>query len=91
MYSLFQKIQGVCFRFALKEGKFPEKQNEVIIPDYLNANLEEGNQILIGDTLPLELGEREYKGERLSQSNSYMGTETKAEESFVPKENGSLR
>lgn len=71
---------------ALKEGKFPEKQNEVIIPDYLNANLEEGNQILIGDTLPLELGEREYKGERLSQSNSYMGTETKAEESFVPKE-----
>lgn len=71
---------------ALKEGKFPEKQNEVIIPDYLNANLEEGNQILIGDTLPLELGEREYKGERLSQINSYMGTETKAEESFVPKE-----
>ena len=71
---------------ALKEGKFPEKQNEVIIPDYLNANLEEGHQILIGDTLPLELGEREYKGERLSQSNSYMGTETKAEESFVPKE-----
>lgn len=71
---------------ALKEGKFPEKQNEVIIPDYLNANLEEGNQILIGDTLPLELGEREYKGERLSQINSYMGTETKVEESFVPKE-----
>lgn len=71
---------------ALKEGKFPEKQNEVIIPDYLNANLEEGNQILIGDTLPQELGEREYKGERLSQINSYMGTETKAEESFVPKE-----
>jgi len=71
---------------ALKEGKFPEKQNEVIIPDYLNANLEEGHQILIGDTLSLELGEREYKGERLSQSNSYMGTETKAEESFVPKE-----
>lgn len=71
---------------ALKEGKFPEKQNEVIIPDYLNANLEERHQILIGDTLPLELGEREYKGERLSQSNSYMGTETKAEESFVPKE-----
>lgn len=71
---------------VLKEGKFPEKQNEVIIPDYLNANLEEGNQILIGDTLPLELGEREYKGERLSQINSYMGTETKAEESFVPKE-----
>lgn len=71
---------------ALKEGKFPEKQNEVIIPDYLNANLEEENQILIGDTLPLELGEREYKGERLSQINSYMGTETKAEESFVPKE-----
>ena len=71
---------------AFKEGKFPEKQNEVIIPDYLNANLEEGHQILIGDTLSLELGEREYKGERLSQSNSYMGTETKAEESFVPKE-----
>lgn len=71
---------------ALKEGKFPDSQNEVIIPDYLNANLEEGYQILIGDTLPLELGEREYKGERLSQSNSYMGTETKAEESFVPKE-----
>lgn len=71
---------------ALKEGKFPDSQNEVIIPDYLNANLEEGHQILIGDTLPLELGEREYKGERLSQSNSYMGTETKAEESFVPKE-----
>ena len=75
---------------ALKEGKFPEKQNEVIIPDYLNANLEEGNQILIGDTLPLELGEREYKGERLSQINSYMGTETKAEESFVPKEKREL-
>lgn len=71
---------------ALKEGKFPDSQNEVIIPDYLNANLEDGHQILIGDTLPLELGEREYKGERLSQSNSYMGTETKAEESFVPKE-----
>lgn len=71
---------------ALKEGKFPEKQNEVIIPDYLNANLEEGHQILIGDTILLELGEREYKGERLSQNNSYMGTETEAEESFVPKE-----
>lgn len=71
---------------ALKEGKFPEKQNEVMIPDYLNANLEEETQIKVGDTLSLELGEREYEGERLNQNNSYMGTETEAEESFVPKE-----
>lgn len=70
----------------LKAGVLPETQNEIIIPDYLNANLEEGTQIEVGDTLSLELGEREYEGERLDQNNSYMGTETEAEESFVPKE-----
>ena len=76
---------------TLREGELPKTQNEVIIPDHLNANLEEGAQVHVGDTLSLELGEREYKGERLDQSNSYMGTETEAEESFVPKEKREFR
>lgn len=70
----------------LSEGRMPETQNEVIIPDYLNANLEEGKEIKVGETLSLELGGRTYEGERLNQTNSYMGTETGAEEIFVPKE-----
>lgn len=69
----------------LSEGRMPDSPEEVIIPDYLLANMGE-ETIKVGDQLSLELGERTYEGERLHQTNSYMGTETKAEESFVPKE-----
>lgn len=53
----------------LKEGRMPENEDEILIPEHLLTN---GKiELKVGDTLKLNIGKR-YKGEyKLTQSNPY--------------------
>ncbi|MDE6829174.1 MAG: ABC transporter permease, partial [Lachnospiraceae bacterium] len=53
------------------------------MPSVLLAYEAKNNQTKIGDTLTLELGERSYKGNRLSQNNEYMDDEYEDDETFT--------
>ena len=68
----------------MKEGRMPETEDEIAVPDFLMANEDPDRQTKIGDTLTLELGERSYQGERLGQSNPYMGEGFEGNETFTP-------
>lgn len=65
---------------VLAEGRMPENAKEVLIPSWLQVNESEDQITKVGDTLTLELGERTFGGERLNESNAYMGEE----ETFTP-------
>ena len=61
----------------------PRTADEIAVPSVLLANEAKNNQTKIGDTLTLELGERSYKGNRLSQNNEYMDDEYEDDETFT--------
>lgn len=67
----------------MKEGRMPRTADEIAVPYVLLANEAKDNQTKIGDTLTLELGERSYKGNRLSQNNEYMDDEYEDDETFT--------
>ena len=70
----------------MAEGRMPKAEDEIAVPAFLMANEDPDHQTEIGDTLTLELGERSYQGERLGQSNPYMGGEFGDGETFTPAE-----
>lgn len=70
----------------MKEGRMPQKKDEIAVPAVLLANEDEDRQTKVGDTLTLELGERSFQGERLGQNNPYMGEEFEDGETFTPLE-----
>lgn len=53
----------------LKEGRMPESENEILIPEHLITNGKVG--LKVGDTLNLNIGNRYKGGYELTQSNPY--------------------
>lgn len=70
---------------VLEEGRLPENETEVIIPDFMTANEETGQETKIGDTLELDVGERMLDGERLPSGTSYCGEDYSAETGNAPE------
>ena len=62
--SLPEETWEIC-PAVLEEGRLPENETEVIIPDFMTANEETGQETKIGDTLEFDVGERMLDGERL--------------------------
>lgn len=53
----------------LKEGRMPESENEILIPEHLITNGKV--ELKVGDTLNLNIGNRYKGGYELTQSNPY--------------------
>ena len=68
----------------IKEGRLPENNNEIIIPDHLRSN--GGVTLKVGDVISLELGERIFKNETLDQLNPFIDESEGGGEIFHPKE-----
>lgn len=73
------------FPVRLAEGRMPENEKEILIPAYLAANQEPDKTTEIGDVLTLEVGDRMWEGERLTDYEGYIGEEY-AEENQIPTE-----
>lgn len=69
----------------LTEGRLPDNENEIVLPDHLKSN--GGIAYAVGDTITIELGDRyvdEYKKDNiLNQNNPY---EAEVPEEFMVKE-----
>lgn len=61
------------FPVTLTEGRLPENEHEVIISEYQQANENQDQITRVGDVMELEVGERIWKGERLTSFEGYMG------------------
>lgn len=59
----------------LSEGRFPENDREIMVPEYLIAMQKEEERISLGDTLVLEVGKRMQGDTELSQWDSYMSAD----------------
>ncbi len=70
----------------MSQGRMPQKEDEIAVPLALLAGETEENKTKVGDILTLELGERSYQGERLTQDNEYMGEKYADSETFTPRE-----
>ena len=82
--SLPEETWEIC-PAVLEEGRLPENETEVIIPDFMTANEETGRETKIGDTLELDVGERMLDGERLPSGTSYCGEDYSAETGNAPE------
>lgn len=76
------------FRLVLTSGRLPENENELVLPEHLEAN--GGISYAVGDTLTLAVGNRfSPDGEKLWQSSAFYApddSETGEEgEEFVPE------
>ena len=77
----------------LTAGRMPENGREILIPEHVATN--GGVAYSLGDTLTLQLGYREWEGQRLWQWSGYYGdssdvamydtTDTPADASFEPE------
>lgn len=71
----FLYILGTDKNFAdtmsvhIKSGRFPENENEIMLPDHLANNA--GLSWSVGDTVELDIGQRTRDGYILGQSNPY--------------------
>lgn len=71
----FLYILGADKKFAdtmsvhIKSGRFPENENEIMLPDHLANNA--GLSWSVGDTVELDIGQRTRDGYILGQSNPY--------------------
>ena len=71
----FLYILGADKKFAdtmsvhMKAGRFPENENEIILPDHLANNA--GLTWSVGDTVELDIGQRTRDGYILGQRNPY--------------------
>lgn len=54
----------------IAEGRMAEKSDELVLPKHLEEN--GGITYHVGDTITLEVGEREYEGEKYGQAVEYM-------------------
>lgn len=53
----------------LVQGRLPENENEIVIPEHINTNGE--MNLKVGDVISLEIGNRYIDGEKLNQGNPY--------------------
>lgn len=64
--------------FLLSEGRYPENENEILIPNHLKTN---GRvEYKIGDKIMLSVGDRVSNGYELTQDNPYINSEEEGEE-----------
>lgn len=95
-YLYLESFSEEFFRMVpvkLYEGRLPETDREILIPTSLNEVLGD-NQIRVGDTLELELGERWQGDEQLGPKDEWQSGENARldgelageEEIFVPRE-----
>ncbi len=72
----------------LIDGRMPENENEIVIPDHLltNGKLE----LQIGDKLILDVGDRYADGDKLNQNNPYYTKEDIENRNEIAKENGDI-
>lgn len=68
----------------IKEGRLPDNNNEIIIPEHLRNN--GGVTFKIGEVVNLSIGERKYGGEGLDQHNAFISESDGEKETFEPKE-----
>lgn len=61
-------FENLCMR--LKEGRYPENENEILITTHLKTNGRVDYQV--GDTITLNIGTRVRDGEELTQEYAYM-------------------
>lgn len=76
-YAYIMELDEIAFSnlgIKLIEGRFPEKEDEIVIPKHLRTN--GGVDYKVGDTITLEIGERQSEGSKLGQSNPYHNDET---------------
>lgn len=58
---------------SLIDGRYPNNENEIVIPRHLKTN--GGIDLKIGDTITLDIGKRYSDGYSLVQNNPYIGDE----------------
>lgn len=80
--TAFQKAAYDNLSMKLKEGRFPESEDEIVISDFVRTNAKINWNI--GDEITLNIGKRMVDGYELDQSNPY-GEEFDTE---ADKENG---
>ena len=84
LYSMYDKDTFSNMSYKLKEGKFPENNDEVVISEWIIENAEVPYKV--GDTLFLEIGDRVYNtGEKVLSKNAYQSGEEKLEKKFSKK------
>ena len=57
----------------LIEGRLPENENEILIPNHLKTN--GGVELKIGDEISLNIGQRQDAGKSLNQDSEFLETE----------------
>lgn len=57
---------------GLSKGRLPEKENELLVPDYFYGQMPDTTQFDVGRTLTLNVGKRTLDGEFLTQNNPYI-------------------
>lgn len=72
----FTKDAFDALSISLVEGRFPENENEIAIPEHLKEN--GGVEIKVGEKITLNIGRRVSEGHEQNQNNPY--DETLAEE-----------
>lgn len=77
-YFFVQNFSGKCMDMLsldLIQGRLPENDSEIIIPEYLHANQESGQELQVGDTVTLELGDRKQGESSLGMNVPYLSRE----------------
>ena len=75
-YVYIEAFDDYCMKnrgLILIEGRMPENENEIVIPEHLEAN--GGVKYSIGDKITLNIGNRYIEGEKLNQNNPYLTDE----------------
>lgn len=79
----------------ITEGRMPENDGEILVPDFLLAMQKEDEKISLGDQLSLDLGKRMLGNEELSDNTSYISSKnpdmteemlSEGEETLQPEE-----
>ena len=71
-YIYLQSYDGESMKnmgITLLEGRLPEKEGEILIPEHLYSN--GGVELKVGDKITLEVGVRMSDGHELNQTNPY--------------------
>ena len=71
-YAYIMELDETAFSnlgIKLIEGRFPEQEDEIVIPKHLRTN--GGVEYKVGDVITLEVGDRTSEGSKLDQSNPY--------------------
>lgn len=77
-YFFVENISNQCVEMLnpeLTQGRLPENDSEVILPQYLLYSQENGQEFHMGDTITLELGDRMQGDTMLNMNTPYLSME----------------